>query len=285
MGHPDKGQILALLDGELPDATALEVRVHIDGCQHCRAELDGIQAAALDTARALDLLDVDDRTESARLGFLRRADGREGQIRGPGGQPLEQQSKRPSRPGGFWTLPRAASIAILLTGITASALPGSPVRRWLVQTWQDLTHPTDASTEGLGPEETPTDPAFSSTGQGSPETGAGIPAHGGGVEIWINGLSDEAGLRVLWTGNEEAWIYAGEGTRFTSTDGRLEANDPPGDVRVEIPEGLDDVTLGLDGTILLRKSNGELEILAPVEERSPSEIRFEGRGPTNAGGP
>ena len=131
------------------------------------------------------------------------------------------------------------------------------------------------------PGESGADPAD----QGTPETGAGIPVTAGAVEIWIHGLPREAGLRVLWTDSEEAWIYAGEGTRFNSTDGRLEASDPPGAVRVEIPSNLEEVVVGLDGAVLLRKSGGELEILAPVEERTPSEVRFVGRGSTNDGRP
>jgi hypothetical protein len=102
------------------------------------------------------------------------------------------------------------------------------------------------------------------------------------MEIGVHGLSPEARLTVQWVEDDEAWIYAGQGTRFSSVAGRLEAYDPPGDVRVAIPQNAPDLTLTLDGTLLLRKSGTELEILGPIQERTPSEIRFETSGAPNA---
>ena len=88
---------------------------------------------------------------------------------------------------------------------------------------------------------------------------------------------------MLWIDGEEAWVYAGEGTRFTILDGRFEVIAPPGAVRVEIPRIFRRVIVGLDGEVLLRKAGGELEILAPVKERTPSEIRFEAPSAPNDG--
>jgi hypothetical protein len=102
----------------------------------------------------------------------------------------------------------------------------------------------------------------------------------GRIEIRIQGLGAEADLRVQWAEGKEAWVYAGEGTRFNSIAGRLEAYDPPGSIRVVIPRDSREVTLYLNGRVLLRKSGGDLEVLGPVEERSPSEILF---GPSGGG--
>ncbi|MBT8396958.1 MAG: hypothetical protein HKO65_20210 [Gemmatimonadetes bacterium] len=279
MGHPDNGQLLALLDGELTDAQAQEVRAHMEGCLQCRHELEDLDAAAGLLDRALELLDVDPGMASARARLGEKTDG----LPIPAGPELREESgpvgaaRSPRR---FWSLPKAASIALLLTGVTASALPGSPVRRWLTEGWRGLTGSPGRVEETLNPVGIPSDRGED---QGAPETGAGIPIQEGRVEIWIHGLTHEAGLRVLWTDSEEVWIYAGEGTRFNSADNLIEAFDPPGTVRVEIPTDLNEVILGLDGIVLLKKSRGELEIRGPVEERSPTEIRFEGRGSTNNG--
>ena len=110
-----------------------------------------------------------------------------------------------------------------------------------------------------------------------------IPALNEGVEIWIHELPPEAELRILWTEDEEAWIYAAEGTRFSRTGRRLEAFGPPGPVRIEIPRGVQSVIVGLDDTVLLRKTGQELEILGPAQERTPSEIRFKAPGRSNDG--
>jgi hypothetical protein len=116
-----------------------------------------------------------------------------------------------------------------------------------------------------------------------PETGVGISALSHGVEIGIHDLSTEAELRVVWTDGTEAWIFAGDGTQFNRDDGLLEAHSPPGDIRLEIPRTLQRVVVRLDGSILLRKVGEEVEIMGPVQERTPSEILFERRGPTNDG--
>jgi hypothetical protein len=247
------------MDGELDQAESDELRSHAESCDRCCAELQNLEAAAAHWDRALRILDVEPDLNMAR---------RRIQARKLPGSP---------RPSFFtsWSLPKAASVALLLTGFAATALPGSPVRRWLKDGWQAFTESTRDE-----PVETPSEPGpgdlpATSNEQGPEEAGAGIPVTAEGVEIWIHGLPSDAGLRVLWTDGQEAWIYAGDGTRFTSTDRRLEAFDPPGTVRIEIPRTLARVTLGLDGEVLLRKSGGELEILRPVQERSPTEIRFE----------
>jgi len=181
-------------------------------------------------------------------------------------------------------MPWAASLALLLTAAAASALPGSPVRRWIQDGWAALSGspaPAPLPVERPGGEG-----ELAGSGPEGGETGAGIPLEAGAVEVRIHGLPAEAGLAVQWIDGPEAWIYAGEGTRFSSVEGRLEAYDPPGDVRVVIPLAAQEVTLFLDGSLLLRKTGGEMEVLGPVQERTPSEIRFQApEGPNATGSP
>ncbi len=266
MRHPDNGLMQALLDGELEGVEAEELRVHFDGCVDCSEGFQALEAASVNTRRALQLLDTPPRLVAARSRFRARPRGRNHRFLG---LPI--------------TLPRAASIALLLTGAAATALPGSPARRWLVGGWNALTHGSGTATfpdalQGPAPAPTPVSP------QGAwPETGAGIPALSEGVEVWIHGLSGQAELRVVWTESDEVWIFAGEGTRFNRDSGRLEAYSPPGGVRVEIPRTLQRIVVGLEGSVLLRKSGEDLEILGPVLRRTPSEIVFETPGPSNDG--
>jgi hypothetical protein len=104
------------------------------------------------------------------------------------------------------------------------------------------------------------------------EIGASILAGEEGVELWIRGLPAGADLRVVWVDGNMAGIFAGEGTRFRTEPGRLEAEAPPGAVRVEIPRSLSRVVVGVDGRVLVRVSGDEVDILGPIQRRTPMEV-------------
>ena len=266
MGHPDKGLIQALLDGEVPGTEAGSLRSHIDGCPECRAGAEALEGASRVLTGALLLVDTEADFVEARGRFLAR-------VRPP--------SRRP-----FWpsiSLARAASITLLLTGAAVTSLPGSPVRRWMAQGWEALTGFVQTAPGHQDPAAPGPDQAAPSEEAGIPETGAGIPTSTQGTEVWIYGLPAEAELRVVWTDGDEAWVYSGEGTRFNRVGSRLEAHSPPGTVRVEIPRKLEQVVVGLNGSVLLRKSGGEVEILGTVRRRSSSEVVFDAPGSTNDG--
>lgn len=264
MAHPDRGQLLALQDGEVTEPEAGEIRLHLDACPSCRAEAQALESASLGAAEALARLDSTPRTEAVRA--------RISQSRGKG--------RSRARSGLFrflpsLSLPRAASIALILTGVAASALPGSPVRRWLV----DLLQSSDSTPVQGTPVSPPDESEPASQEYAGP--GAGIPAASGTVEIWIHDLPSDADLRVRWTDGDEAWIFAGEETRFNLEAGRIEAFSPTGPVVVEIPRNLNRVVVGLDGSVLLRKSGEEVEILGPIQHRTPTEILFHAPGNPN----
>jgi len=276
MGHPDNGLIQTLLDGEVEGTEAEDLRVHLESCPECRAGVEALEEASRETARALLLVDTEPRLEEAK----NRVQSHD-RFRAPD----HRRSGARRSFGSSLSLPKAASIALLLMGAAVTALPGSPVRRWMAQGWEALTESSRTGSGQDNPQGTSGDPSSLSLEAGVPETGASIPALSQEVEIWIHDLPGEAELRVLWIDGEEAWVYAGEGTRFNRVDGRLEAFSPPGAVRVEIPRDLRRVVVRLDGKVLLRKSGGEVEIFGPVQQRTPSEILFEAPGSTNDGRP
>ena len=265
MGHPDSGQILAFLDGEVEGAEAEALRTHMVSCPECGTRLEGVEATSGKAARALSALDVEAPDLQKAMSRIQAR-----QSTGVAGRSI--------------SLPKAASIALLLTAAAATALPGSPVRRWVVQGWHALTGSDPITSPVEDRTGTGGDQDALAPGTGLPETGASISASAQGVEIWIHDLPTEADLRVIWVDGDEAWIYAGEGTRFNRIGGRLEAFAPPGAVRVELPRNLRQVVVGLDGSVLLRKSGDDVEILAPTQERTPTEILFDAPGTTNAGG-
>jgi hypothetical protein len=256
MGHPDNGRIQAFIDGEAGQKEAAETKVHLEGCKECRAEEEILRASSRAVSDALGLLDTHPSLKEAKDRFRKKQRSGRGPIRR------------------FLTpLPRAASIALLLTGAAVSALPGSPVRRWVVRGWEIVrpASPTIPVT-GVGEAEGQRTESL----QGSiPETGAGLPVLEQGVEISLQDLPPEAELQVLWIDGTEAWVYAGEGTRFTLLNARLEVAGPPGAVRVELPRGPGDVLLRLDGKVLLRKTGDDVEIVGLVKESTPDQIVFD----------
>lgn len=256
MGHPDSGRILAFIDGEAGQEEAAEIQVHLGVCEACRSEEESLRATSRAITGALGALDTVPSIQEAKARFQAR-----------------QQTPRRS----FWRsmgpLPKAASIALLLTGTAVSALPGSPVRRWVARGWE-LVAPTTTTDPAAVVDEAET-PGPGALQGAIPETGAGLPVLDQGVEISLQGLSPDAELRVVWIDGTEAWVYAGEGTRFTLLDARLEVEGPPGPVRVELPRGPGTVLLRLDGNVILRKAGEEVEIVAEVRERTSEGIVFE----------
>ena len=180
-------------------------------------------------------------------------------------------------------LSRAASIALLLTGVAVTALPGSPVRRWLGEGWQAVTGHQEAETavESAVTEETPA-PAPAAV---SRETGAFVTGGAEGVELWIQELPAGAQVRVQWVEEGQAGIFAGEGTRYLRQDNRLEAQAPPGSVRVQIPRSLARAVLGVNGSVVLRLTPEGVELTRPVESSSDTEILFSPFAGRGDGGP
>jgi len=105
--HADEGLLQALLDGEVDQAAAAEVRRHIDECTQCRGLLEELRN--------------DDRWLA---GVLQSIDHPVPRV------PLETIATRARR--SRRSLRWAAAIGLLLLAAgTAYALPGSPVRRWI----------------------------------------------------------------------------------------------------------------------------------------------------------
>jgi len=247
--------IRAFLDEEAPGKRE-SIRTHLATCTDCRELAEGQARAVERVSDALSLLDVEPPLERARLRVVKRGPAR-------------------SRP--FPTLrrylPRAASFLVLLTAGTAAALPGSPVREWIARGWDAVTGSGGAeSTSTTSLEEAPVpEPATSGA---PPNVGATLAATTEGVELRVSGLSETASLRVVLVEGDRAGIFAGEGTRFRSETRRLEAFDPPGDVRVEIPRDATTVTVTVNGEVYLEKTKEGLELLGPVRTRTPTEVRF-----------
>jgi hypothetical protein len=276
MAHPDESLIRAYLDGELDEAEADSFRSHFPSCPDCQAEVRLQEEATAQLSGALLLLDHEPSVPEARARVQAWASGdRARQERAP-----HERTSRWGLPG---SLLKVASIALIFTAAAASALPGSPVREWLTQGWNALVgldEPETAVQEGRLPAEG--DRAGASEPSSS-ETWTKIVPQEGSVEFGLFDLPEGAEIRVFWVDGDQAGIFAGEGTRFRTDSGRLEAHSPPGGVRVEVPTSLSRVLLTLDGRVLLRKSGSEVETLGAIQSQTPREIVFGPGLPQNEG--
>jgi len=176
-------------------------------------------------------------------------------------------ARRPRR--AFWSLSKAAGI-LLLTAAGASALPGSPVRRWL----ERRAAPAVERTAAPEPERVaaPESPLVGEAA--AEEAGVRISALGGPLSVVLRGAAPRTEIRVTWVPGAEAAVFAPVGTRFTSGEGRVEAALVPGAVRVELPRGVVPVSLEVDGAILLRTTPAGLEVSGSVVERTDAGITF-----------
>lgn len=164
--------------------------------------------------------------------------------------------------GAVWSLSRAAGI-LLVTAAAAYALPGSPVRRW-VQGGANPTLPT---------------PEAPATTLAQPEAdpvagGIRLSVPGGALRVVLRDVAPGTEIRVTLVPGTEAAVYAPEGSRFTSAAGRVEARVVPGDVRVELPRGVDPVSLEVGGRVYLRGTDAGLDVSGPVLTRDDAEIVF-----------
>ena len=207
--------------------------------------------------QALQTLDDDFEMEEARAKVRARLTAHAAE--GSGATPL---TVRRTTRSAAWSLSRAAGI-LLLTAAGAYALPGSPVRRWV----RDVTAPEANRT----PAPAAVAPAITS----APEaTGVRLSVPSGALRVVLQDVQAGSEVRVLVVPGTEAAVFAPAGSRFTSAAGRLEARVTPGEVRVELPRGVDPVSLEVGGRIYLRSTGAGLDISGPVASRTDDEIVF-----------
>lgn len=285
MEHLDEGLIQAFLDKETTGTDGAQVQVHLDVCAECRNQVRLQGERLSQVGEALRLLDLKPKLEEAR-GRVRAwaMEGRE-ESTTEGYKTVTETSvpagERPTvtRAAASWwrslgSLPKAASIALLLSAAAATALPGSPVRQWIMDGWHAFTGNTATQTDQGEAVSGQPEAALEGAVSVPEETGASILPGGEGVEVWVQELSAGAEVSVLWTDDDQVRIFSGEGTGYRTANGRLEAVSPTGSVRIQIPRTLRNVVVGANGQVLMRKTGNSLEVLVPTLNRTPDEIRF-----------
>ena len=267
--HPEVGTLVSLRDGELSDAAAESLRGHLTSCGACSEVMESLRVrarglpGALPPGPALDASAMEHAREAVRARLRTEPDEAAGEAIS-----LPARRRRRSRAGdapgwGLGTLARAAGLVLLLAG-GAAALPGSPVRSWFAGSGESGSgEEAEATVESLAPTATPTD-----------ETGVRIAVGPGPVVVEVMGLEAGARLRVELGPAGELAVFAPEGSRFDSSDGRVEVQAMGGPVRVSLPsDGIGRVQA--DGTVLVRSDPQGLRAQAPVSERTDDAVVLE----------
>jgi len=264
--HPEVGVLVSLRDGELSDAAAEHLRGHLASCGACSEVMESLRVrarglpGALPPGPALDAAAMERARETVRARLEREPER--------GADEAISLSERRGRwsgagdaPGWGWgDLARAAGLVLLLAG-GAAALPGSPVRSWFAGSGEpNAGAEAEATVETLAPPATPSD-----------ETGVRIAVGPGPVVVEVMGLEAGARLRVERGPAGELAVFAPEGSRFDSSEGRVEVQARGGPVRVSLPsDGIGRVQA--DGTVLVRSDTQGLRAQAPVAERTDDAV-------------
>src|SRR5687767_2624308 len=121
MSHFTEGVLQAYLDDEVAADARTQVTAHVSGCEDCAARLQDLRDLHTSFSDAIGALNPVTLSSVSLADLRKRAD---------------QETWRDR-----WTASRRylGRAAILILGVTVAAVPGSPVRAWLVGTWNDLT--------------------------------------------------------------------------------------------------------------------------------------------------
>ncbi|GMV05560.1 MAG: hypothetical protein AMXMBFR53_18380 [Gemmatimonadota bacterium] len=262
MSHLDEGQLLTLRDGAgIPVA---EAAAHLAACARCREALEASRQRSAAVAGALGVLDggfphlahdLERARERVRLRVSEHA------ARAAGATSLPARRTRRAA----WSASKAAGL-LLVTAAGLSALPGSPVRRWIGER-------LEPAAEVAAPSAAPA--AAEAVAPPAPEeAGVRLPLTAGPLAVVLRDAAPGTEIRVRWITGSEAAVFAPVGSRFTSGQGRIEAAGVAGVVRVELPRGVTPVSLEVNGRILLRSTPEGVDVPGDAVDRTADGLTF-----------
>ncbi|HEX9107216.1 MAG TPA: zf-HC2 domain-containing protein, partial [Longimicrobiales bacterium] len=229
MIHLSEGELQAFLDGQLAADERARVADHLADCAACQAELRQLKAAAVLFTRALAHTDLAPDLAGARSLTLRR--GRPAPvIRLLGAQsPRARVVRR--------TFLRAAVLVLLVAGAASAAIPGSAVRRLLVNIWHQTTRLFGARPAAPPPARVRFTPAPAPAPV--PPAGVSVLPDEGQVRILVHDAAPglRVHVRVLDTDRASVEAQGAASTaRFRTGPGRIEVNGArSGDLQLGIP--------------------------------------------------
>lgn len=305
MTHLDDGTLLTFLDDELAADRRVTVESHLERCTACAERLDDLAGERSLLAATLPALDVAPSPRAAKEAVLARVRAvqsgmdhpsrAEGAVRSSMGADARRRAGRPAAspptsvervprpprategPGrraprwGRPELAKAAGLLLVFAAAAAAAIPGSPLRSWLVDVVRptELASPAPESATGADAE------AVSEPVGGPQEVGIQMDPGGGELVVSLSGLPPGAEVQVRLVPGIRSWVYAAEGARFQTRPGAVDAQVPGEYVRVELARTLALASVEVDGVLYLRKTGDRLELAGPQRDSTDAEIRFE----------
>lgn len=275
MNHLSEGQLQAYLDGEVEGAAARSLAAHLEACAVCTATLDELRAAAVRTSHALAWLDRPASTAAAiQPGIAALTAERATEVVGANGDArvtsidAHRPWRRPARVGFL----KAAMLALLVTGAAAAAIPGSPVQRWLIGAWTQMTGPEPVVVEEPEVPET-VEPAPAPAELAS----ISIEPIDGRLTVLLDGAAPGQSIRVVLVDEPTATVEtdATAATRFSTGPSRIQATGlGRGSVNVLLPRSLAYARVVADGQLLLEKEGSAVHTQGDVVEQSDNVIVF-----------
>jgi hypothetical protein len=259
MPHPNDGELLAWLDGELEPGEGVGVREHVKSCAECRIRKDILRGESEGFSRAVLVLD-DQVSGLADPGPL------------PVAAALSAVGRHRLRTTG-WSMARAAGLILVATGAAAALVPGSPIRGWF---------------EDIGDAEVPASaaPAASAPGVEAPEENLAAPAAtaisveplAGSLSVSLQGFARNSIVHVRLTDGSRASVRvegAAEGPRFVTGPGTLEViGSREGEIWVELPRSAREAVVRVDGEAAVRIEHARLVILRPMLNSLRGDVVF-----------
>lgn len=232
MNHLDDGTLQAFLDDELRPGERADAAEHLLGCRQCRSAKDELVQAHSVFAEAVSVLDVEVPETSAPVRRGWSAGGR--------------------------AFVKAAGLILVVSAAASAAVPGSPVREWIIRAVRPEPVEAPATLEAVEPAPTPMPPA---------PAGVSLPVTAP-VEVALSDL-DGTTIRLVETDGDRVTVSALGGEVdpvFNTAADRIEVRGAVGgEITVEVPRAVRQLRLLVDGELYADRDLGELRVHVPAE--------------------
>ncbi|HEU4561200.1 MAG TPA: zf-HC2 domain-containing protein [Longimicrobium sp.] len=257
--HLGEGTLQALLDGELSPFERAAAETHLGTCPACADELRELRELNERATGLLARMDVPAPVAQAQMRMRARR--------------VHTAAPR----AGVWrqALLRAALLVLGVTGVAAAAVPGSPVREWIVE--NVLPKPKEAAAPTL-----------------RPAPPAPQPEEPDDNEVLGVSFRPDASVRVVLTGATPdleivARLVDGESARamvhgpnksaqFSMATGRIEVRltKDARSVEILLPRGINRANVEVNGRVYVSKQGESLVLLPPATAGSGPSVRVGG---------
>ncbi|MBX6363166.1 MAG: zf-HC2 domain-containing protein [Gemmatimonadetes bacterium] len=265
MTHVSEGVLQAFLDDELEPVERGAVAAHLLACPACRAELDRLRADAAVFSAALAALDVAPDLVAARRRIVPGPRVRIGPQRS-----IASTTRRAAV--------RAAVLVLLGAAAASAAVPGSPVRRFVVNVWHEATRLVVGTPERpRRPLPPPVATAPAPPPAEAPTAGVSVRPYEDRITVGLGALPANARIRVRLVDGDRATVEASgapRAPRFRTSPGRIEMDGAARDVRIEVPRSVENAIVVVNGRPYFQKSGNAVRFLAPADTAG-AEITFQ----------